>query len=475
MQTYHLLLLSLSASLLVSACQQKAEVPNISAQPTEPLDTLAPEKVSETKEIKGATVDAQTCTALNRTMQKVDSDSKIEAIYDIQDQLKACLPTANNAEVMALLKSYHAMYSRFLASGLDYDLDSESDYETFNSAIYELYYGEGLSSAQLKTLTPRDQYLVGLVKSEADVSIYDEGEGYFSFTHNLKAMADIFTPYLRKDQRLFIERMAVDNQESFWSDASVTVSFEGLIERALFWEDYIQRYPDGYAVKDAKILLNLYQHALFFGSDNTSWTDDAIRKFIEPQFKQQMMQSLKRPNSTLAENVRTYLTFMTMTDSERQQAYPVPKIDEDGYEIEGLSKVRYHLRAALPISSPWDVRHYRDCLNGVFCEDDIDFASLDVSSSFASVCSSAQSEPMQIQKDLKVWGFEADFANKDLQCEPLNLRDYASYDCRFGMDWRQEPHISTYNDRGWYKDFYDAPERCELALKGHLAADNEKS
>ncbi|MDN5565542.1 MAG: hypothetical protein L0G25_01975 [Psychrobacter sp.] len=366
MQTYNLLLLSLSASLLVSACQPKAEAPNISAQPTEPLNTLAAEKVSETKETKSATVDAQTCTTLNNAMQKVDSDSKIEAIYDIQDQLEACLPTANNAEVMALLKSYQAMYDRFLAS----DLDSELNLETFNGAIYELYYGEGLSSAQLKTLNPRDQYLVGLVKSDADVSIYDEGEGYFSFTHNLKAMADIFTPYLRKDQSLFIQRMAVDNQDTFWSDASVTVSFDGLIERALFWEDYIQRYPDGYAVKDAKYLLDFYRYIIFFGAENTQWTDDAIREFMMPEDEQMIQQLSTRPNSILAEDAQKFLNFLALPDSERQQKYPAPSTNDDGYEYSDWAIVSYQLDKALQIPSIWDDIENKDCFNGLFCTDE---------------------------------------------------------------------------------------------------------
>lgn len=475
MQKYNFILILLSTSLSMSACQPKAEIADtpavqVTKQPTIklPVKMTTP---SESKVSNDKTVMAKDCIALSQTMQKVDSDSKIEAIYGIQDQLKACLPTANNAEVVTLLKSYQAMYDRFLAS----DLDSELNLETFNGAIYELYYGEGLSSAQLKTLTPRDQYLVGLVKGDTDVSIYDEGEGYFSFTHNLKAMADIFTPYLRKDQRLFIERMAIDNQESFWSDASVTVSFADLIERAVFWEDYIQQYPDGYAVEDAKILLNLYQHTLFFGSDNTDWTDNDFRTFTDPQYKTMMLQLAKRPKGALGRNARILLDFMTLTENERQQKYLKSLTNTERNLLEEEFSSYDSLEKMLKVHRPWDVRHYRDCLNGLFCEDDIDFASLDVLPSFAEICPSAQSEPMQIQKDLKVWGFEAEFANKNLQCEPLNLKDYESFDCRFGLDWRQEPYISISNDRGWYKDFYDTSERCALALEGHLAADNEKS
>ncbi len=364
MQKTTFALMLVGVALTTSACQPKTET---SEQPVKPLDTSTPIKVeaSEPKVIKDNSIEAKTCLALNQAMQKVGDNSKIEAIYAIQEQLKACLPTANSAEVMTLLKSYQTMYDRFLAS----NLDSESDYETFNDAIYELSY-EGLSSAQLKTLSLRNQYLVGLVKSDADVSIYDQGEGYFSFTHNLEAMADIFTPYLREDQSKFIQRMAIDNQDTFWSDASVTVPFEGLIERALFWEDYIRQYPDGYGIKDAKYLLDFYRYIIFFGADNTQWTDDAIREFSMHEDEQMIRRLSKHPSSILAKDSQNFLKFLTLPDSERQQKYPAPSTDEEGHEYGDWAIVRYQLDKALQIPSIWDEIENKDCFNGLFCMDE---------------------------------------------------------------------------------------------------------
>ncbi len=351
-----------------SACQPKSEPSDNEASQTQTTETptiQTPKKPLESSESKMA-VTAQTCLAQNKAMEKIDDTSKIEAIYAVQKQLKACLPTVSNAKVLALLKSYQTMYNRFLAS----DLNSDADYETFNSAIYELYYGDGLSSAQLKTLTPRDQYLVGLVKSDADVSINAEGEGFFSFGHNLKTMADIFTPYLRQDQSEFIQRMAKDNQDAFWSDASVTVSLEELIERALFWENYIQQYPDGYRIKDAKYLLDFYRYIIFFGAENTQWTDDAIRKFMMPEDEQMIQQLSKHPSSVLAKDSQNFLRFLALSDSERQQKYPAPSTDEEGREVGNWAIAHYQLDKALQIPSIWNEIENKDCFNGLFCMDE---------------------------------------------------------------------------------------------------------
>ena len=370
MQKLLLFIIITANLLLVGACQPRSDAETL----PEVVDTQSvdqnnaaqkPLVDSETK-VADNLVDAQTCLDINKNMQKVDDTSKIEAIYKVQEQLKACLPTANNKQVLTLLKSYQDMYNRFLAS----DFDSESDNETFNNAIYELFYGKGLSSAQLKTLSPRDQYLVELVKSKADVSIYDEGEGYFSFTHNLKAMADIFTPYLRKDQRLFIQRMAIDNQESFWSDASVTASFAELIERALFWEDYIRQYPDGYRIKDAQYLLDFYRYIIFFGAENTQWIDDAIHEFMMPEDEQLIQRLSKHPNSILAKDAQKFLKFLALSDSERQQEYPAPSTDEDGDELSSWSTARYQLNKALQIPSIWNEIDTKDCFQGLFCTDE---------------------------------------------------------------------------------------------------------
>lgn len=378
MQNLHLswTALGLATSLLfgVSACQPQSAAPPTSAK-TDTVENSIQEPIKKTSSKPAAVsasasaIDAKTCLALSDAMQAVNNESKIEAIYNIQKTLKACLPTTHNDEALNFLKAYEAMYSRFLWS--DDALNGEASDQAFFTVMSALEQNEEISAASLKKLPARVRYLVELVQNDADVSVYNLGEGYYDFTHDLTAMVDIFAPYLRQDQRAFVQRMATDNQESFWSDAAVTVTFGELIDRAVFWEDYIKRHPNGYAVADAKSLLDFYRYIIFFGSDNTEWTDDMVREFIEPQDRQMMVKLARRPNSLLAKDAQNFLNFLVLSDSERQEKYPAPLIDDNGYEMTEWTIANYQLDKAMDIPSIWEDGHsnHRQCLDGVFCQD----------------------------------------------------------------------------------------------------------
>ncbi|MGM8870273.1 hypothetical protein ACS8E3_01125 [Psychrobacter sp. 2Y5] len=310
---------------------------------------------------EGKLRDQLICTKLSDTMKAVNDSSSIKDIHGVQRQLKACLPTAINSETLQWLSEYQAMYDRFL--GTDLYMDDANFYDVFET----LERGKKASVAQLKQFNPRIRYLISLVESKADVSILYLGEGFYIFHHDLQAMADLFAPYLPRDQAEFIERMATDNQDIFWNDAAVAISVDQLIERATFWENYIQQYPDSYFIQDATRLFSLYRYVLFLGSDNTQWTNDDISEFVSPEYEQALHNLAKRSNSLLAQDARTLLDFMAMANSKRDQAYPVPKVDEEGYEISDWATPRYQLNKALSLPSPWKNNNNRDCLSGIIC------------------------------------------------------------------------------------------------------------
>jgi hypothetical protein len=56
-------------------------------------------------------------------------------------------------------------------------------------------------------------------------------------------LVDVFSKALPADQKEFLSRMAKDNQDIFYNDGALAVSWKELTERALFWEKFIQKYP----------------------------------------------------------------------------------------------------------------------------------------------------------------------------------------------------------------------------------------
>ncbi|WP_435950107.1 hypothetical protein [Psychrobacter sp. DM8] len=306
------------------------------------------------------------CTRLSQTINKIDNTSKIEDIYALERQLNACLPIANNSEILKWLTDYQAMYARFLS--IDHDMDDENFYTIMSLAEQHIE----VPSEHLKTTSPRLRYLIKLVESDADVSILYIGEGLYVFHHDLQAMADLFAPYLPSDQAKFVERMAMDNQDIFWNDAAVAVPFAEVIDRAIFWENYIQTYPDSYFIKNAKNLFKMYRYTLFFGSDNTDWIDDLSREFYDPAYEPMIRKLSARPNSILAKDAKTLLKFMAMSDNERKQKYPTDAQNEENSEWAAWAKASEQLNQALPIPSPWgdnDDNNYRDCLSSIICID----------------------------------------------------------------------------------------------------------
>lgn len=303
------------------------------------------------------------CTKLSNTMQAIDNKSEFSDIQTIQRQLTACLPTTDNPQVLQWLTAYQALYERFL------EIPYNSNEQSFYTLMNLLEQGQKPTVELLKAVNPRLRYLVGFVQSKADIKVLYVGEGDYIFHHDLKAMADLFSPYLPEEQSAFIQQMAKDNQHIFWNDAGIAITFEAVIARAVFWENYIQRYPSSYFVQDAKSLLAIYRYVLFFGSENTQWTDDDFRKFYSPKDEFALKLLSKRSNSILAQDAQNFLDFMALPASKRQRSYPAPSKNNNGDKMDKRAISHYQLTAALSIPSPW-LANNKNCFTGVVCVDD---------------------------------------------------------------------------------------------------------
>lgn len=312
------------------------------------------------------------CQDLTNGMKNINHKSRFEDIEQIDNLLKQCLPIADNKTQLLWLKQYHESYQRFLSLwDNDQPIIKDEHYNDYYSVMASLSSIDNnknnhanIHQQDIERLPPRMQYLVKLATQNKLKSL-NICEGEYEFTYNYHHLAKIFTPHLPKDQAIFINQLSKDNQDILFCDAAIAISLGELIQRTLFWQDYIQKYPNSYFANDAKILYQEYEYLLFFGSDNTLWLNDNKTDF-EPQYNSQdELENIKpyfielaKHNSPLGEKSQAFLDFVATPLNEREQKYPIDKsidyqrLTADGYELSEFEIAYLQLAVALDIDKP---------------------------------------------------------------------------------------------------------------------------
>lgn len=282
------------------------------------------------------------CNNLSQRMQAINNKSLLTSIHRINDDLKQCVPNANNSQLLAWIVQHANMYSNFTS------LPEEQGSPAFDK-LANKYQGGKVDINQFKGLTPREKYLAQQL-GNTEINLYYEGEGIYSFWYNLATTADIFTPYLSDDQAIYIKRLATDNQTTFWNDAGITITYAQLIERALFWENFVKKYPTSKLKTYAQAHYRYYRYYTFFGSENTSWTIDDKMTKMEPADFAALLKLVRQPNSELANMANQYLKFLKMSQAQRDKAYPVSKLDDNDSPKDDRQISQEQLKKALKIS-----------------------------------------------------------------------------------------------------------------------------
>ncbi len=176
------------------------------------------------------------CIQINAAIQKINQNSKIEDLNQINEKLKACVPSLKNDEQLKLINASTTMYQRFLKQ--DYTDKTARAFEAFGYAVLEQKQRDPKKVIQSQKklfdqLSPRDQYLLQH-NGEANIDLLYQGEGMFTYRRQPNYLVDVFSKALTVDQKEFLTRMAKDNQDIFYNDGALAVSWKELTERALF-------------------------------------------------------------------------------------------------------------------------------------------------------------------------------------------------------------------------------------------------
>lgn len=354
------LMMSVCSALLLSGCNKTSQ------------QDQAVSKEQKSTEQKPESKPDNSCIQINATIQKINQNSKIEDLNQINEKLKTCVPSLKNDEQLKLIDASTAMYQRFLKQ--DYTDKTARAFEAFGYAVLEQKQRDPKKVIQSQKklfdqLSPRDQYLLQH-NGEAYIDLLYQGEGMFTYRRQPNYLVDVFSKALTTDQKEFLTRMAKDNQDIFYNDGALAVSWKELTERALFWEKFIQKYPKSHFISDAKLLFNEYRYFIFFGLDNTPVSDEyAPNTWFDKDALEQIRFLSTQNQSSLAKPAQQFLKFIATPVEERNKQFKIDLTDKNGDKKSNYQITHEQLEQLLKFDSPWNTEVYRDCHIDAVCID----------------------------------------------------------------------------------------------------------
>lgn len=352
------LIACISIALLLGACNRTPE--------SKTPETAATQQDTPPKP-------ALNCQKISADMAKVNAQTQLDVIDQINTHLKQCIAQATNAQQLKWIQQSTQMYQQFLSTqntDQDYAAFEEYGYQLLNRASNDDTSSEikiNLNPDALKKLSTRDRYLIEN-NGNSYIDLHYVGEGIFEYRRHPQYLVDLFTPHLPTDQRDFIVRMAKDNQDIFMNDAAITISWSELANRALFWEKYLQQYPQGHFSKNARQLFNEYRYFLFLGTDNTPVSDEfAPNTWINPEALTTIRQLAKTDNTALASKAIKFLDYIKTPITERNTQFDLNPIDKNGRKKEQYDLTFEQLKLLLKLDSPWDQDISDDCHTDAIC------------------------------------------------------------------------------------------------------------
>ena len=317
------------------------------------------------------------CNAISQALKTISNENTIDDIEKIENELKECLPTVDNTTQLQWANDYHQAYENFLTLWrLDGDKPfiDDIDDEAFYNTMTALSNNQTPNPKELAILPKRVQYLAKL-SQDNKIKVQYLCEGEFEFAQKYQNYLDIFVPHLSKDQIIFTKQLVKENDRIFWCDAGIAISLRELIERTLFWQDFIKKYPDSQFIDDAKYLYQFYEYYLFFGSENTHWLEDDKTAFIghteegDDKTVEEHFIDLAKQDNALGKKAQAYLEFVATPVDEREQKYPLKPEEYPSEEYEewrNIELARLQLHKALDIlGNPTDGS--ADCFSAPMC------------------------------------------------------------------------------------------------------------
>ena len=160
--------------------------------------------------------------------------------------------------------------------------------------------------------TEKDWKTANKFLNNYDLKIFDLAEVEVRIMEVPNYYYNIFKDYVTDDYREYLEIIYKENEEPYFTDGSILVSYDKIADRLLTWENFLKKYPNSNLAEIANEKCNIYRRVYILGSDNSptregGWENNELFYIPENNLKEFNRFIEKYSDSPTVELVKFYL------------------------------------------------------------------------------------------------------------------------------------------------------------------------
>ena len=160
--------------------------------------------------------------------------------------------------------------------------------------------------------TEKDWKTANKFLNNYDLKIFDLAETEVRIMEVPNYYYNIFKDYVTDDYREYLEITYKENEEPYFTDGSILVSYDKIVDRLLTWENFLKKYPNSDLAEIANEKCNIYRRVYILGSDNAptregGWENNELFYIPENNLKEFNRFMEKYPDSPTIELIKFYL------------------------------------------------------------------------------------------------------------------------------------------------------------------------
>lgn len=264
------------------------------------------------------------CAIVDSMIRQLKKTISHENVFKLNKLFKECLGNATLETRYKWYENSKDIYQKIIIDAspqiTQYMTDTYGDREELKpKQKQELY----------KKLSNDEKFLVDHAK-EFYLEKFYIGEGEYTFVQHPQYAIDIFAPHFKKSDQIFLQQERKEYLgKNYILDAGLSISFDEVADRLIFWEKYYHDYPKHYFSSNAKEYISAYRDALFKGYDNTRVIWYSTNEFADKEALK-AIRKISKSETSSSDLAKSFLHLIENKEKKfKELPQPVYETDSD--------------------------------------------------------------------------------------------------------------------------------------------------